>query len=369
MEQKKPKIDLKARLGKKSVSGPPGGQAIPPPVGIPKPPSMMGAMPGAMRPSSSPSAPPRVDAGDPYAAIEAHHAPRAAEPKAIKVEMSEEVVQAQKKGRARILVAVGIAAGIAGVIGFAFGSGYQRGEGAKVAIEGAQTLVKEVDAANNEARKLDEILGAAGEKLGQGESPAEEDSKLGEINVPVEGANLTGTGIGRFKPAVVTMLISFTNTAQEANDQKERLQSLLGGSRKGFEELLEQQKNPKIRWSVFVIPGPGGPWANMQLLPEPFLVKSDKWPGEFKIPDGKETHTLKRYDSGDPRGESPSIIPVAPQTETSVCPSTTIIRLRSELGEMQKILKGDQTPGRESTGLVDLGEALMDQLRKIGQPG
>jgi hypothetical protein len=36
---------------------------------------------------------------------------------------------------------------------------------------------------------------------------------------------------------------------------------------------------------------------------------------------------------------------------------------------MQKILKGDQTPGRESSGLVDSGEALMDALRKIGQPG
>jgi hypothetical protein len=367
MDQKKPKIDLTARLGKKSVSGPPGGgQAIPPPVGIPKPPSMM-AMPGA-RPSASPSVPPRVDAGDPYAAIEAHHAPRAAEPKAIKVEMSEEVVQAQKKGRARFLVAVAIAAGIAGVIGFAFGSGYQRGEGAKVAIEGAQELVKEVDAANLEAGKLDEVLAAAGEALGKGKYPAEEVSKLGEINIPFEGANLVGKGIGRFKPNVVTMLISYTNTVQEANDQKERLQSLLGGSRKGVEELLEQQSKPKVRWSVFVIPGPGGPWANMQLLPEPFLAK-EKWPAEFKIKDGDKEHTLKRYDSGDPRGESPTMIPVAPQTETSVCPSTTIIRLRSELGEMQKILKGDQTPGRESSGLVDSGEALMDALRKIGQPG
>src|SRR3954470_8489998 len=45
-EQKKPKIDLKARLGKKTVGAAPApGASVPPPVGIPKPPSMGGPAP------------------------------------------------------------------------------------------------------------------------------------------------------------------------------------------------------------------------------------------------------------------------------------------------------------------------------------
>jgi hypothetical protein len=56
-EQKKPKIDLKARLGKKTVAAP-TGPAIPPPVGIPKPPGMGGYRsqpPPGMAPNLVPS--------------------------------------------------------------------------------------------------------------------------------------------------------------------------------------------------------------------------------------------------------------------------------------------------------------------------
>ena len=372
-EQKKPKIDLKARLGKKSVAAP-TGKAIPPPVGIPKPP-VMGAGMHAMDPG------PKVDASDPYAAIEARHAPKPAE-KAIKVEMSEEVVQAQKKGRARI-IAMAAAAAVVGLgLGWAFGSGVERGKGADQALEGAQDLVKEVDAANVIAGQLLQVLEAAGDKLSKSEFPADEVTKLGAINVPFEGANLVGKGIGRFNAQTVTMLIDYAGSAQRANEQKERIQLVLTGARQAVEEVLTQQKNPKIRWSVILANGPHGPWANMQPVPAPFLVhkdakskdadgkeKSYDWPAEFKIKDeGKET-TFKRYSSGDPLKGDPLVIPVVPQTENLVCPSTTLIRLRTELVEMQKILKGDPTPGVESTGLTQLGDQLIESLKKIGTPG
>jgi hypothetical protein len=122
-----------------------------------------------------------------------------------------------------------------------------------------------------------------------------------------------------------------------------------------------------------------GPWANMQLLPAPFAVKSTEkiktadgkekdyeWPADFPIREGQNTINLPRYKSGDPMGEKPAIIPVAPQTETSVCPSSTIVRLRSELMEMQTVLKGDATPGREKTGLMQMGEQIVQGLKKIG---
>jgi hypothetical protein len=51
-----------------------------------------------------------------------------------------------------------------------------------------------------------------------------------------------------------------------------------------------------------------------------------------------------------------------------VCPSTTIVRLRQELSEMQTVLKGDATtPGQEKPGFLQLGEQVMEALKKIGQ--
>jgi len=328
------------------------------------------------------AAAPRVDTSNPYSAIEATQAPRVAEPKAIKIEMSEEVIQAQKKGRNKVFVVVAVAAVISGFIGAAFGSGLERGKGADAAIEGAQSLAKEIDEANTVANKLSDTLSAAAEKLAKGEYPEAEVTELGGINIPFEGANLTGKGMGRFSGSLVTLLIQYTNRAQEANDQKERIRLILGGAKEGVTELLQQKTNPKVRWGVFVQPGPHGPWANMQPLPQPFLVDSkDKiktpdgkekdydWPDEFKIASGKDTVTLKRYKSGEPTGSEPPLIPVVPQTESSVCPSTTIVRMRSELGDMQKILKGDQTPGSEKSGLLELGSQAVEQLKKIGMPG
>jgi hypothetical protein len=378
-EHKKPKIDLKARLGKKSVGGPPGaGGAIPPPVGIPKPPAMMPGMPGM--PGGGPERP-RIDASDPYAAIDAQHAKReVAEPKAIKVEMSEEVVEGQKKLMRRAILIGVIISLVMWVIGFAFGDRSRSAKAADTALEGAQTLVKEIEVANAEGTKLADILEEVAGKLGKGEYPEEQISKLGGVNVPFEGANLVGKGINRFKATLAAQVITYTIQAQAANEQKDKLSSVLGLAKPVLTNVIAEKKDPKVHWGVFVMNGPRGPWANMQILPEPFLVNSDKkttdkdgkevpyeWPADFKVREGDQEHTLKRYTSGDPvGGDAAKLIPVAPQTESSVCPDSTFLRIRSELADMQKLLKGDQTPGRETAGFMELGEQINAQLRKIG---
>ena len=189
------KVDLKARLGKKTVSS---GSSIPPPVGIPKPAGI--PVPAAFGASPSAPARPRVDASDPYAAIAADQAPARAEPAAIKVEMSEEVVAAQRKGRAKIAVLAVATAIVGGLVGYAVGSGVERGKGAEKAIAGAEDLAKEIDDTNAKIEELAEVLKSAREKLSSNKYPEEEVSKLGGIDIPFSGANLTGKGIGRFVP-------------------------------------------------------------------------------------------------------------------------------------------------------------------------
>ncbi len=371
-EEKKPKIDLKARLGKKTMAAGSAPSAVPPPVGIPKP---MGVpAPPFATPSSPSNKPaPRVDTSDPYAAIEADQAPVRAEPQAIKVEMSEEVVAAQKKGKLRLVVIGVVGAAVGALLGFTIGDRLARNEGAKAAIGDAARLAKEIEDANAQASQLADVLQSAGSKLGSNKFPAEEVTKLGELRLAFSGANLAGSNIGRFKATLVTQLVEYSSRAQEANDQKETLQAILSGSKKGITELLEEKTKPKVHWSVYFQGGPRGPWAVMQPLPAPFDVnvkdkKDYAWPKEFEIKDGQKTYKLKRYTGGDPTKGSgdPQIVPVDPSSQGDVCPNDTMIKLRREVSNMQKILKGENTGTDDKPGLIQTGDALVEQLKALG---
>src|SRR5688572_15964574 len=388
MSEQKPKIDLKARLGKKPMSSPMGsppvvgGSSIPPPVGVPGQPSapVPSAMPAPLytasprpvtasgvpappftnRPQAAPA--PRVDPTNPYAAVGPVAAP--ARPQQIRIEVgSEEIQAAARGGRKKVAVLAFITAIIGGVVGFAVGGGAERAKGADAAVEGAQQLVKDVQAANAEVQKLADTLKAAKEKLGKGQFPEQEVSALGAINIPFSGAKLAGKGIGRFQPEVISMLIEYTNATTEANDQKEKVQNVLTGAKKGILELLDA--NVMVRWAVQVQDGPNGPWAQMSMVPAPFSAK-EKWVDEIKLGPADKQTTLKRYTSGGPSG---SFIPVDPGTQTSVCPSDVVFKLRRELNDLETVLRGDNTPGDEKTGIIDSGNKLMDRLKKIGSTG
>ncbi len=374
-DEKKPKIDLKARLGKKTVTGP-GGSLVPPPVGIPKP-SGVPIPPFGQQPKAAPT----VDASDPYAAISAADAPTR-EPQAIKIEMSEEVVAAQKKGRSKVAVLAAVAAAVGGVVGYTVGGGRERAKTATAALEGAQALVTEIKEANAKIDELAEVMKSAEGKLGDNKYPEEEVKKLGGINIPFGGLNLTKYPIGRFQAKVVVSLIKYASGAQEANDQKEKLQGLLGGAKAALTDYLKQKEEPKVRWVTYFESGPFGPWASMQMLPEAFAAgptkeeqaakKVFKWPETFKITQNGKPFDLKRFSGGDPtKDKEPRMIPVNPSTYDDVCPSDVVMNLRKELGGMQEVLRGSagSAPGEEKPGLSTIGEQLTEQLKNIGQPG
>jgi hypothetical protein len=372
----KPKIDLKARLGKKTVQGRVGGPSIPPPVGLrgPGTPGLPTGMAQQIQGlGQSPSSPPVVDPNNPYTAISAAQAPVASAPAAIKIEMGEEIIEARKKGRSKVMILCGVTAGIGMVLGFAVGGLNEKSNRASQALTAAGALIKDVEASAVQVQALADVLKAVGTKLGEGKYPEEEVNKLGGIDIPFDGLNLAGKPITMFKPGLVNQLLKYAGTASEVDDQKDKIKRLLAGSREAITELLSDKDNPKIRWSVVVQAGPVGPWASMQPVPEPFLVKAENntWPSEFKIKDGDQTVTLKRYTKGEPptSGNSFEFIPVVPQTQALVCPADTGMRLRREVGEMEKLLKGDPTPGIDKEGLITLGDKILEELKKIGTAG
>ncbi len=399
MSDNKPKIDLKARLGKKTASAP-ATASVPPPMApqatgaMPRPQAVPGpgpgvrpsAVPGPRTPSGvpvppfqSPSQAPRVDPTNPYGgSIPRQSAPIQARPTEIRVDM-EDIRAAQRSGRGRVMVLALVTAIVGGVVGFAFGGGAERDKGAKAAVAGAQDLVKDIEESNKQIQALSETIKSAQTKLlGKGTYPQEEVTKLGAINIPFRSASLADRSIGRFKREILSMLIDYASSVEAMNDQKETLQRFLGSQT--LKDLIAEQAKPKVRWYATVSNGPSGPWVNLDKLDTPFLVQSDEkvkdkdgkeksyaWPDDIEVKDGKDTSKFKRYTSGDPGGSNPPYIAVNPQTQSAVCQSDVIGSLVSQLLKMQTVLQGDQTPGDEKTGLIEKGQKLADQLKKIGK--
>ncbi len=286
--------------------------------------------------------------------------------------MSEEVVQAQKKGRSKIMMLAAGTAVVGGILGVAIGGGLERRTRQNIALEGAVLLAKDVDSANAEIEKLAEVLKKAKLKISENKLPTEEATALGAINIPFDGTKLVGKGIGLMSAEINRDLIRFAGDSMAANDQKERVKNLLGGaSLKGF---MDQRTNPKITWSVFVTNSPLGPIAQMQPVPG-FVVKSDEkkdgkdyaWPEEFEVPDGDKKTKLKRYTKGEPMGGTPELIPVDPSTEGAVCSSDVARTLIDEISTLERLLRGDKRdPTNETLGLIDNGTQLMDKLKSIG---
>ena len=366
MSDNKPKIDLKARLGKKTVSTPAAASVPPPMAAIPRPPQ-------AVQPQRTPSGVPipqfgqpqqqRVDPTDPYASMPSQAAP--SRPAAIRIEMGEEVREAQRRGRSRVAVLALVTAIIGGVIGFAFGGGHERGKGADAAVAGAGELLKLVDESNKQITELADVIKSAREKLlKKGEYPEEEVKKLAAINIAFKSLDLADKSIGRFKRDTLTMLIDFTAAVEAMNDQKGSLHLFLGSQR--LKDFVAEQKAPKVNWIAYMGGGPGGPWVSLEKLGAPFPA-SDKWPGDIEVMDGKNKVKVKRYNSGDPSSSDPPFIPVNPQSQGGVCPSDIVGSLISQMIKMEQVLRGDPTPGVDKTGLIEKGQKLSDQLKKIGR--
>jgi hypothetical protein len=373
--ENKPKIDLKSRLGKKTVSAPAVG-SIPPPAGVgsPRPsvpvpvanPSRVPAPPFASVPQA---AAPRVDASNPYGAMAPQAAPVRIEPQSIKIEMDDEFVRAQKSGRSKVLILSIFTAGIGAALGFAGGGISERNKAADAAVVGATELTTKVEATSKKAAELADVLKSAKEKLSKSTFPDEEVSKLGGINLPFTAADLSGKGIGRFNAATLSMLIDFSTIVDKVNDQKEKLQNVLSGNKKAVQDFLAGQTKPQVRWSVVLGNGPGGPWATMQPVPTPFLAKDGdkpKWPDDIRIPVGDKQAVLKRYNSGNPISEDGLFIPVDPGSQASVCSTSVVTTLRRELGDLEEVLRGNKNPGEEKTGLLESGETLTKKLKQIG---
>ncbi len=339
-EENKPKIDLKARLGKKNLSSPAA--------------SALSAPSAASAPLGVPSV---VSAPFAPTPAQAQAEPVMARPAAIRVEMDDEVLAVQKRGRGKVLVgaAVGVALGIA--LGFGGGSMLTARQGQEAAKQGAKSLAVTVKTATAEAVKLDAVIDEILKAVSEQKDPSELASKLGALNVGFTGGELEGKGLGRFNAQTTTALFQLVSQADTANAMKERLQALLSGPQ--MKRILELRDNPQASAAVVVDASPGGPLAKLVRLAKPFPLTGDEtWPASLKFAVGQQMAEGPRYTKGAP---DRSIVPLDPSTEAALC-GDPAMALQASITALRGVLKGGASGG----GLIDNGTKLTAELTKIG---
>ena len=399
-KSKKPKIDLKARLGK-TMTGAAGPSAVPLPVpgvaapsGPPAPdshPMAAGGMPGATpsapapapRPSGGGIAPPpgmgQLSPGIPMPPF-ARPAPAAPPPAAskptaaqqtIKVEIGEEIHEERKKASKRAAL-VGVLALVFGVgVGWPIGGAQERSGRSQAAISGAQSLEKDVKAANEKIKALDEKLAAGAEKLGNKEFPADLAKDLSGINVPFDATNLEGKQVGSLPGKVLRALLAFTGSVQDLNATKDSVKNLLGAAQPVIEKGWKEEKEPVVHFSVlFRSEGQKGVVAELVPNKEPFKLAGD-WPGKLTILKTERSaqgakqvdKPADRWAKGDLAG---TVVPVDPPSVAALTSQELVGKLIKTLRDTRQLMEGNQDdPTHPSAGLMKEGEDLATQLHQV----
>ncbi len=280
--------------------------------------------------------------------------------------MDDEVVATRKRGVKRLLLAAGVTCVAGIVLGTFMGNSMAARDSIEISVNGAHSLLKEVNEGNAELAKLgtlvDDVRKALDPKNVEGSEAklTAIASQLGEVHVAFTGASLAGKGIGRFKQATLSGLFAYAAGAEEANSLKERLQKRLSGN--GVKAYLDQRKDPKFNLTVSVHGTPNGPWAVVRPVVEPFSVRKDgvKWPSDITVQAGPKTAEFSRYTKGDPNRR---VIPVDPQSEVALCPNPSATALKSSLHALNRLLNGVEGG---SSGMITSGTRLADELKKIG---
>jgi hypothetical protein len=396
-EEKKPKIDLKARLGKGAAAG--GGtpaavpaatsslSSMPPPQvtsGAPSamgsiPPPQVGAVPRGIAPVpggvpappfGGPAAPPAETTNE-FGQRVAAPTVRAA-PQTFKIELDAETVAAAQKGGKRTAI-MGTVAAIAGLaVGFAWGGMSANGKGAQAAVQGAQELIVEIDQSQGKIKEMNDKIAAAVKGMKEKKFPESLGNDLGGLSIPFGPDKLAGRSIGRFDPRTLQMLFSYASDVDALNTRKDALKNLFTAQKKAIQDALGQGTNPKVAWTVFVQKSPAhGPVGVVAPInpADAFVYKDAKWPEAFKISNGREMVQTERFQGKDVFSTDKKVvaIPLDPESVSASFPTDILGRMMSELAKTGDIMNGSAgTGGDDEQGILKKGEQLLIALKKIG---
>jgi hypothetical protein len=399
-DEKKPKIDLKARLKKDATSAPPPTGAADVSSGAVVPPAVASSAPGMSGPGIP--VPPGIPIGGPaHAALDPTNplavAAGTAAPKppvaAQRIEVDEtEVREAASKARRTGLVIGLFIALLFGAGGFAVGDASATSANRALAKNDAADLKKNIDAAKG---KLEEIAKALEEgqkqlaaKPGERKFPAELANQLGGMKVDFDGSQLAFRHFSGFPKETVSGLTDFITGVQAMEDNKTAVKNIITklASNKAF---IEQFNAPAGSGGqaeyVVLFGGPTGkdPKGNHVALLARLAAPIPLAPGGGPAGDLPKEYTATNPVTGSGNVSAPaytkgdlsqvSAMYVVPKTFDAVCPPETKSaagQLSVKLQDLITQIRGEGKPAGDMVqdtkpGLIERAETLSKSLEKI----
>jgi hypothetical protein len=386
-EEKKPKIDLKARLGKAAAPTPtpaPVGSApaaaVSQPAAAP-PPGVSG--PGLPVPPGVAAAAPAIDPSNPLAAVVAPR-PAPMPMQAQRIEVDEMAVQQAAAGARKTMGVFAVVALVIGAgVGFVGGQAKETGNGREQAKNDAKELKTSVDTAKTKIEDMATKLEAGAKQLTAKEGkafPKDLANQLGAINVDFDGTKLAGRRFSGFPTDTSGQLFDFVTNVTALNEHKSAVKNLLTKLEKPITEQLAAASSGQHSIQYVVLLGgatgkdPGGNYvANIAALNPPlsFTGENPPIPNEIKAAFSGQNVGVTKYKGG--AINEPSAIYVTPGSFDAVCPSETksmIAQLAIKLGDLITEIRGEPKPSGDivqdvKPGLLEQADTLSKGLDKV----
>lgn len=417
-DEKKPKIDLKARLGKGAAGGatpppPQAGGGLPAPVpapsgnvaatpvgqttgnfgpgvvpaptptqprvagGLPVPPGIPVGPPPAFK-----SGPLNLDPSNPLAAAVAP--PQQARAKSVpppqpqRIEVDELTVQEARKGARKQGLVAGIVVGVVlGAIGYIAGGAQETNKGRAQSAAHAKSLAGDVGKAKDQLKAISDKVEAGRNTLGRDHKFPDTLAKdLGALNVDFDGSKLAGVRFSGFSTDTTTGLITFITGVDAINKRKDALINLLNHLQKPMTDQMKAAADNKAPPIAFVVlinkDSQKNPFAVLAPLQKPFDVASGM-PAEVVA-----TDPISRANVSAPKFASldkPGAAYVDPRSISAVVPNETASQIGQLVAQLTGVIndiQGDKTPPTADQpltdpkpGLVDIADKLVTGLNKV----
>ncbi len=407
-DEKRPKIDLKARLGKTAGLVPtptpqpgtvtpsgrpipiptasPSGRPMPPPPRSSQPPGQYGALGGMPIPPPTPfpgSPQAAIDPSNPLAvAVASPYAQRQRQPEPQRIEVDDLTLrQASKAARKQGVIIGGVAAVLFAVVGYVAGGAVEQANGRAASKVGAEDLAVNATKARDQLKTLAEKMEAGRKQLmTEKKFPTSLITELGGINVDFDGKQLEGRRFSGYSTDTTRDLVEFITAVQGVNDRKRVIQNLLTSLQKPIsEQLAIPEGQADINWVVVVDRDMSGNMAAaLSHMVKPITISGQNivLPPKFTFtaPGGGSNVELPRYLTGD-ISKAPAALYVTPRTFDSACPAATtgqIVQLGAQIGSFIVELRGENAGESGSTldskaGLIERADRLVKELGTVGK--
>ena len=413
-EEKKPKIDLKARLkGAGGATPPPpaAGGGIPVPAAVPAA-ATSAPTPGVPMPKSDPGrggglpVPPGIPVGPPpafggggvkgptldpsnplAAAVTPYRAPTpaapAAPPQPQRIEVDEMAVNEARKGARKQGLIMGlVAAGVFAAVGYIAGGAMETNKGRQRSVADAKSLAGDVQKSRDQLKTLaDKVEAGRNSLLKEKKFPETLAKDLNSVNIDFDGGKLGGVRFSGFSNDTTSSLIEYITSVQTVNDRRTATANLLTRLQKPIVETLGAGQKQNISYVVFLgkKDPSGNPFGLLAALSKPIEVTNPAQialPAEFTATDPlppRGNISAPKYATG--ALDKPSAMYVLPKSIEAACPPSEtvgqIAQLGSQLDKFIVDIRGEAAAAGgdvvvdTKTGLLEKADKLVAALNKV----